>query len=92
MRIYKHTPTPEPPPSTYDIAGLTEDEAGFLRDLMGRFAGGCDDLGGNHLHIKLFNELDRKLPSKRQHYDFEHYNSDTADFRRIGSLQCKQVP
>lgn len=30
-------PPPEPPSATYEITGLTFDEAVFLRDLMGKF-------------------------------------------------------
>lgn len=34
-KVTKHTPQPVPPP-TYDLTDLTEAEAHFLRDLLGR--------------------------------------------------------
>jgi hypothetical protein len=54
-------PPPPPPPSTYDLTGLTEDEARFLRDLCGRFS--CNPPRGEdaHFHTRLFTQLDAAL-------------------------------
>ena len=54
-------PPPPPPPSTYNLIGLTEDEALFLRDLCGQFS--CNPPRGEdaHFHTRLFTQLDAAL-------------------------------
>lgn len=53
------TPRPLPPPTTYAIEGLTEDEALFFRDLLGRFSCNPGDGGtdGPHCHAQLYVKL-----------------------------------
>lgn len=57
---------PEPvvqPPETYDITGLTQEQAEFIRDLMGIFADNPGDNGiANHFHTELYCALAAKFP------------------------------
>lgn len=62
MKVSKIPGEPVPPPDTYDITGLTREEAEFLRDLTGRFADNPGDNGiARHAHTTLFAKLAEAL-------------------------------
>lgn len=66
------TPAPPPPPPsrTFDLLGLTEDEALFLRDLTGRFS--CIYARGDipHPHSALYSKLRTALGDTDLTYHF----------------------
>lgn len=65
MDVITHGPIPVPvPPSTYDILGLTEEEAHFLRDLIGKVSVQDSVLDG------LYNKLHKSLGSPSAWYIF----------------------
>lgn len=57
---------PVVPPSTYDITGLTRDEAVFLRDLLGIMSAHWKTSEPEHFHSKLYNRLANVLPGCRE--------------------------
>jgi hypothetical protein len=65
---------PPPPPPTYDITGLTKDEAVFLRDLTGRFS--CSSSVTAHMHSALFSKLYELTGNSDTEYTFEVTNRD----------------
>lgn len=62
MDIVKHTPEPTPPPATYDLTGLTEDELRMLRDILGGFRVTCK----TH---ELFVKMDKALGWSGRKYE-----------------------
>lgn len=63
MRAEKHDYSPPPPPpATYDLLGLTEKEATFLRDLMHHVY----PVGGETraVHTDLYFAVNRVLPPR----------------------------
>lgn len=69
--------------STFDITGLSYDEARFLRDLTGRFADNPGDGGiASHFHTHLFAQLDKLLnyPHRRVYriWAYGHHDTDVV--------------
>jgi hypothetical protein len=77
-------PPPPPPPPTYDITGLTEDEALFLRDLCGQFS--CVPSVGtpSHMHSALF----AKLSGLTKYIDTRYTFEVTNVYRKRPVLRC----
>ena len=63
-------PLPPPPPA-FNITGLTEDEAVFLRDLLGKFPCGGS---GPKFHGHLYRELHALTEHRDVEYNFEIRN------------------
>lgn len=62
MIVTRKEPKPVPPPEpTYDLTGLTRDEAWFLHDLLGKLIA-TDDTGV--AHDEMYQALDKKLTGR----------------------------
>lgn len=61
MKAVRKDPQPvEQPPPTYDLVGLSEEQAQFLYDLLGNFT----YVGEPHPHSEIYSELASALTSK----------------------------
>jgi len=95
MEVTRRGPVPKPlPPATYDITGLTEDEAVFLRDLMGIFADNPGDNGIDaHFHTSLYARLyELNLRPGYRGWTFTAAVSDTEGSMQggVNCLHCKR--
>lgn len=90
MEIRTVTPPPQPVPNTYDILGLTLEEALFLRDLTGNFC--CNPRENPHFHTSLYAKLERVLG----HYGDPGGNPKRFEFTTgdelIYRFECKKLP
>lgn len=68
MDVRKNLPTPLPV-FTIDITGITEDEAVWLRDLLGKFPAGL----GRDFHSRLYSALLALTLDREGQHEFETF-------------------
>ena len=79
IQVRKNAPVPvEPPPITFDIFGLTYDQAAVIRDLLGTMTRGGDGPNTHEVYTALYNGL----PGTGSDYQFMAGNGANAGLVR----------
>lgn len=88
MEVKKNAPPPQPPP-TFDILGLTLDEATFLRDLLGRIVASSTGVPG--LYHKLCNSMDSLASSGSPRWRFSASRAGGGYDYPVGTINAEKL-